>query len=174
MAELTDKQKRFCEEYLVDLNATQAAIRAGYSEDTARSIGSENLTKPDIQEYIQERQKQLQNRLEITQEKVLQELAKIAFVDIREVFGPDNQLHDMRQLDDNTSAAVSTVKTNEIMSDGMVIGHSREVKFHSKINALDLLGKHLGLYDKDNAQRRSDVMNIINLGSGVKPPEEDE
>lgn len=53
---LNDKQKKFCNEYLIDLNATQAAIRAGYSEKTARSIANENLTKPDIQKYIQELQ----------------------------------------------------------------------------------------------------------------------
>lgn len=166
MAELTDKQKRFCEEYLTDLNATQAAIRAGYSEKTAHSIGHENLIKPEIQEYIQERQKQLQNRLNITQERVLQELAKIAFVDIREVFGPDNQLHDIRQLDDDTAAALASVKSNEIVREGMVIGETKEVKFHNKISALDLLGKHLGLYEKDNSQKKSEV-NVSALSDDV-------
>ena len=57
MAKMTAKQKRFCDEYLTDLNATQAAIRSGYSEKTAYSIGNENLKKPEIQEYIQKRLK---------------------------------------------------------------------------------------------------------------------
>lgn len=71
---LTGKQQRFVGEYLVDLNATQAAIRAGYSPKTAKSIGQENLTKPDIQESIQERRKALQAITEITQEKVLNDI----------------------------------------------------------------------------------------------------
>ena len=59
---LTDKQQRFCEEYVIDLNGTQAAIRSGYSSKTARSISNENLTKPDIREYISELQKEIQER----------------------------------------------------------------------------------------------------------------
>ena len=78
-AKLTPKQRRFVNEYLIDLNATQAAIRAGYSKKTAQQIGAENLSKPVIQAEIQKRQTKLQNKLEITQERVLQELASIAF-----------------------------------------------------------------------------------------------
>src|SRR3546814_8117 len=80
---LTDKQRRFVEEYLVDLNATQAAIRAGYSKKTAASIGEENLRKPDIAKAIQEAQAARSKRTEITQDQVLKELAKIGFADIR-------------------------------------------------------------------------------------------
>ena len=71
MEKLTPKQARFVEEYLVDLNATQAAIRAGYSEQTARVIGHENLTKPDIQKAITERRQEMQQRTAITADRVL-------------------------------------------------------------------------------------------------------
>lgn len=74
MAKLTDRQQRFVEEYLIDLNATRAAVDAGYSEKTARSIGQENLTKPDIQEAIQEAQKKRSERTEITQDYVLKSI----------------------------------------------------------------------------------------------------
>ena len=77
MANLTPKQQRFVEEYLIDLNATQAAIRAGYSERTAKSIGQENLTKPDIQKAIQEAQNKLTERTEITQDYVLTNIQKV-------------------------------------------------------------------------------------------------
>lgn len=70
--ELTDKQRRFVDEYLIDLNATQAAIRAGYSERTARSIAQENLTKPDIVAYLGERRKLISERTAITPEAVVQ------------------------------------------------------------------------------------------------------
>jgi phage terminase small subunit len=74
---MTPKQRRFVEEYLIDLNATQAAIRAGYSEDTARSIASENLTKPDIQEAIARAMDARSKRTEITQDYVLQGICRI-------------------------------------------------------------------------------------------------
>jgi len=80
---LTDKQQRFVKEYLVDLNATQAAIRAGYSQKTAGSIGEENLRKPEIAAAIQEAMEARSRRTEITADRVLQELAKIGFADIR-------------------------------------------------------------------------------------------
>ena len=78
---MTNKQSRFVEEYLIDLNATQAAIRAGYSEKTAKSIGQENLTKPDIQECIQKQLDQRSERTEITADRVIQALADIAYTD---------------------------------------------------------------------------------------------
>ena len=74
MSKLTEKQKKFVDEYLIDLNATQAAIRAGYSEKTARSIGQRLLTNVDIQKYMQKEQKELQERTSIRQEDVLREL----------------------------------------------------------------------------------------------------
>jgi phage terminase small subunit len=74
---LTPKQQRFVDEYLIDLNATQAAIRAGYSEKTAKSIGQENLTKPDLAKAVQERIKERESRVEITQDKVLKDIELI-------------------------------------------------------------------------------------------------
>ncbi|OOF84438.1 terminase [Rodentibacter ratti] len=71
---LNEKQKRFVDEYLIDLNATQAAIRAGYSADTARQMGSENLSKPVIQEAIQEAQKNRSTRTQVTQDDVIRGL----------------------------------------------------------------------------------------------------
>ena len=75
---LNDRQKRFANEYLIDFNATQAAIRAGYSEKTANRIGSENLSKLDIAKYIEKRKKARINRTQINQDFVLVELLKIA------------------------------------------------------------------------------------------------
>lgn len=82
MAKLTAKQERFCTEYIIDLNATQAAIRAGYSVKTANRIASENLSKLDIQRKIQELQQERAERTEITQDRVLKELAGIGFAPI--------------------------------------------------------------------------------------------
>ena len=79
MAKLTPKQERFCEEYLIDLNATQAAIRAGYSEKTAREQAAQNLSKLNIQEKIAELKAERSKRTEITQDRVIKELAAMAF-----------------------------------------------------------------------------------------------
>lgn len=82
---LTDKQQRFVEEYLVDLNATQAAIRAGYSEDTARQIGAENLSKPDIADAIAAAMAERSKRVQVTADEVLRELVDVAFSDVNEL-----------------------------------------------------------------------------------------
>lgn len=86
---LTDKQKRFCEEYLIDLNATQAAIRAGYSAKTADKIGSELLGKTSIAVQIEKRKKAQQRRTEITADRVLMEIAKIAFAEASDAGGAE-------------------------------------------------------------------------------------
>jgi phage terminase small subunit len=142
---LTDKQKRFCEEYLVDLNATQAAIRAGYSEKTAYSIGDENLRKPEIQTYISGLQNITSNKLEVTRERVLNEYAKIAFFDIRKVYNENGGLKAIHELDDDTAAALASLESYEEKdSDGVVLGMNRKVKAYDKKAALDSICKMLG------------------------------
>lgn len=86
---MTKKQKRFAEEYLIDLNATQAAIRAGYSPGTAKSIGSENLTKPDVQACIAKAMAERSKRTGVNADRVVTELAKIAFVNASDVIDAD-------------------------------------------------------------------------------------
>lgn len=77
MARLTAKQQRFCDEYLIDLNATQAAIRAGYSEKNARNIASENLAKPNIREYVEDRLAEKEAALIAGQDEVLKYLTSV-------------------------------------------------------------------------------------------------
>lgn len=144
MAELTSKQRRFVEEYLIDLNATQAAIRAGYSEKTAGSVGSENLQKPEIAEAIGEAQAKRSKRTEITQDRVLQELARIAFGDPRRVmaWGPLGvTLKDSTSLTDDEAAIVS-----EVSETVGAAGSSVKIKTADKLGALRLVGQHLGMF----------------------------
>lgn len=139
MAKLSEKQKRFVQEYLVDLNATQAAVRAGYSEKTAEAIGYENLRKPQIRAEIEKRQKTLQSKLEITQERVLQELAAIGFArgtDYANVIAGCVVVNDTEQLTDAQKAAIIGIKQTK---EGV------EIKLADKGRALELLAKHLGL-----------------------------
>lgn len=156
---LTAKQQRFVDEYLIDLNATQAAIRAGYSQKTARSISNENLTKPDIQAAIEKGMKDRSGRVEITQDMVLKELAKIGFSDIRRVVrwgetqvrmvdGEDDASEDMvpyhglaligsTEIDDATAGAIAEVSQGK---EGL------KVKLHDKKGALVDIGRHLGMF----------------------------
>ncbi|MEA4896140.1 MAG: terminase small subunit [Oscillospiraceae bacterium] len=141
---LNDRQKRFADEYLIDFNATEAAKRAGYSEKTAYSMGSENLKKPEILAYIEKRKKARINRTQITQDKVIVELAKIAFADGTDfaTVGKRNRvmLTPTEDLPMEKRAAVASVKKG---AKGAV-----EVKTYDKVKALELLGRHLGLWDK--------------------------
>ena len=147
---MTDKQKRFCEEYLIDLNATQAAIRAGYSEKTAKEIGCENLSKPNIAEYIQQLQQERSERTQITSDKVLVEVARLAFSNIAnfvKVKGQALKVVDPALLPEDDSAAIASISQT---ANGITI------KMHDKTANLDKLMRHLGMFERDNDQRKEE------------------
>lgn len=149
---MTPKQARFVEEYLIDLNATQAAIRAGYSAKRADAIGHENLRKPEIATAIEEARKRLSERTGVTTERVVKELARIAFADVRDLFTWDKDhacYVPSRDLSDDEAAAVSSVKakTRHFTTDaGTETTTELELKTYDKLGALDKLGKHLGMF----------------------------
>ena len=143
---MTKKQKRFIEEYLIDLNATQAAIRAGYSPDTAKSIGSENLTKPDIQARIAKAMAERSRRTGVNADRVVMELAKIAFVNANDVIDMETATVKAGALPEDT-AAIQSVKIKTFEEDGL----EREIKMADKLRALELLGRHLGMF-KDKVE----------------------
>ena len=232
---LTDKQQRFVDEYLADMNATQAAIRAGYSEDTAGSIGHENLKKPEIQLALLEARKSQQSRTNITADAALREAWNIATADARELMdvktgccrccygegykyqrtvgemnrdrddwvekgknpaefdeaggigfspllqphtecphcGGDGQsrvvLKDTRFLSKKAIALYAGAKQTQ---------HGIEVKMHSKVDALEKLFKHLGLYEKDNQQKVDPLSALLTRlangnANGFKPVQDD-
>lgn len=138
---MTKKQKRFCEEYLIDLNATQAAIRAGYSPDTAKSIGCENLTKPDIRAHIDRAMAERSRRTGVNADRVIQELAKIAFVNATDVIDPKTATVKENALPEDM-AAIQSVKVKTFGEDGL----EREIKMADKLRALEMLGRHLGMF----------------------------
>jgi len=215
---LTPKQQRFVDEYMVDLNATQAAIRAGYSPDTAAAIGYENLQKPQIHAALQEAREAQQERTGITADRVLREIALMALADSRELvegkkgccrhcwgeghraqhtvgeqnrrmedhakkgglpaefdheggigYNPhrpphhdcpdcmgDGRLHvvfkDTRDFSPSAVALYAGIKTTK---DGV------EVKMHSKMDAIEKLAKHLGLYELDNRQKGDPLTALL-------------
>lgn len=144
MAKLTNKQQRFCDEYLVDLNATQAAIRAGYSVDSAKEIACENLTKPNIQTAIALKMAERSKRTGINQDRVVMELAKIGFVKFTDIIDSEGNIREDANADD-----LSCIESVKIKRSENEFGNSfeTEVKIASKLKALELLGKHLGMWN---------------------------
>ncbi|NIV12904.1 MAG: terminase small subunit [Aliifodinibius sp.] len=144
MSKLTDKQEQFCQEYLIDLNATQAAIRAGYSERTAQEIGSENLSKPIIQTRVAELKKIRQKRVEVDQDKIVRMLLQMAGYDVR----------DIAEIDED---GTMTLKPSEQWPDDMVqsvqgISQGKfgiSIKTADKARAIELLMRHLGMFKED-------------------------
>ena len=145
MAKLTEKQKRFVDEYLIDLNATQAAIRAGYSVRTAKDIGCENLAKPNIQQKISEKMAERSKRTGVNQDRIVLELAKIAFVNAADVIDSDDATIKAGATDDD-NAPIQSLKVKVIPTkEGE--GVEREIRLNDKLKALELLGKHLGMWN---------------------------
>ena len=141
---ITEKQKRFVEEYLIDLNATQAAIRAGYSPKTAQEQGSQNLSK--LMVPIAKAKAERSRRTGISQDRVVQELAKIAFVNAADVINTDDASVIADAARDDL-ACIQTVKVKQMSGDKGDMTE-REVKLADKLKALELLGKHLGLFEQ--------------------------
>jgi len=154
---LSARQKRFVDEYLIDLNATQAAIRAGYSKRAARAIGSENLTKPDIAAAVEQALAKRSERLEITADRVLEELAKMGFANMQDYMavGPDGDPYlDFSALTRDQAAALVEVTVEDFKDGRGDAGRDvRRVKFKlaDKISALTGIGRHLGMF-KDKVE----------------------
>ena len=141
---LAPKQERFVAEYLVDLNATQAAIRAGYSRKTAGAQGEQLLRNVRISTAVSEAMAKRAQATGVTAERVVQELARVAFADPRGIleWGPDGvKLRKSAELTDDQAAAVAEVSESRTAAGGTL-----KAKMHDKVRALELLGKHLGLF----------------------------
>ncbi|WP_033134156.1 MULTISPECIES: terminase small subunit [unclassified Acinetobacter] len=142
MANLTPKQQRFVEEYLIDLNATQAAIRAGYSENTAKEIGSENLTKPNIAKAIAEAQAKREERTKIDADYVLKRLVEIDQMDVLDIMDDQMKILPLREWPKVWRQYISNIENLELSdADGVF----KKIKWPDKVKNLELLGKHIAV-----------------------------
>lgn len=165
--ELTGKQKRFCEEYIFDFNATRAAKAAGYSEDTARSIGSENLSKPDIQAYIKQLEADLSKTSGISRLMVLREHEKLAFSSIAHLRDTWITLKEFETLTPEQKACIAEIQT-QTRTEMKYKAESEEmepvqvdfvkIKLYDKQKALDSISKMLGF----------DAPEKIEVSGGIK------
>lgn len=172
---LTAKQERFVAEYLVDLNATQAATRAGYSARTANEQGARLLANVSVRSALTAAMKAREQRTHITQDRVLQELARIAFFDIRKLYRDDGTLKNPSELDDEAAAVLAGVDVVEQQTVSMEDGEltrtptfTKKAKVFDKGTALTLAMRHLGMLQdkteltgKDGAALGAPVLNVV-------------
>lgn len=167
MSELEPKQERFCREYLIDLNATQAAIRAGYSEHTAQEQGSRLLSNAKVKEFIDKLKEKRNARLDIKADDVLREVARLAMVDITEAFDDEGNLKPIKQIPEDVRRAISGIEVEDLFeghgSDRERIGTLRKAKFWDKVKTLELLGKHLKLF-KDQLE----ITGTVNIADRLQ------
>ena len=145
MAKLTEKQQCFIDEYLIDLNATQAAIRAGYSVKTAQEQSARLLSKVMVQQAISEAMAERSRRTGINQNRILIELARIAPLNPKALVNLEDATVNPEASPDDL-AAIASVKVKRFPTKDGGEGIEREVKFYDKIKAIELLGKHLGMF----------------------------
>ena len=166
------KQKRFTEEYVVDLNATQAAIRAGYSPRSAGSQAFDLLKKPEIQECIQHEMDARSARTNITKDKVLREMARVGFANCGRILN-DATGGLLEGLSDDDLAAVASVKTRLVSNEDGEAVVEREVRFHDKAKFVEMMAKHLGMFTEKVDMNVHTPVRIINNIPRVKLDDDD-
>ena len=160
MAEMTAKQKRFCDEYLIDLNATQAAIRAGYSKKTAKQIGQENLTKPVIKEYIEKRMAEKEKELIADQDEVMRYLSAVMRRELKECIVVTVTEEQSTYVPDGTGKMRKETTKTEVPEIVEI-----PAKLSDANKAAELLGKAYGIYtDKIEADMDMELNISIDYG----------
>lgn len=163
MANLTPKQQRFVEEYLIDLNATQAAIRSGYSEKTAAAIGAENLIKPNIAKAIQEAQNKRTEQTQIDAAYVLKRLVEIDQMDVLDIMDDQMKIRPVNEWPKVWRQYVVNLENLEL-SDGE--GCFKKIKWPDKVKNLELLGRHVSVgafKDKVEHSGKLEIQSLSDL-----------
>lgn len=147
---MTKKQKIFADEYLVDMNQTRAYIAAGYSGNGAAQSASALLRNPKISAYIEKKLEKRAHKLDVSAEKILAEIAKVAFLDPRKFYDDNGNLKDVPSLDDDSAVSLAGLEVYEEYAgrgeDREAIGQTKKVKFADKLRALELYGRYLKLF----------------------------
>lgn len=161
--QLTQKQSRFIDEYLCDSNATQAAIRAGYSKKTAQEQSSRLLSNVMVSQRLAERRKELQVATGMTAERVNTELAALVFSDVRKLFNDDGSFKSVNALDNATAAAIASIEVvQSFNAEGEITTRTMKIRFWDKNSAIDKAMKHLGLFEVDNHPTADPIAELLN------------
>ena len=163
MANLTPKQQRFVEEYLIDLNATQAAIRSGYSEKTAKVIAAQNLSKLNVQEAIEEAQSKRAEQTQIDAAYVLRRLVEIDQMDVLDIMDDQMKIRPVNEWPKVWRQYVVNLENLEL-SDGE--GCFKKIKWPDKVKNLELLGRHVSVgafKDKVEHSGKLEIQSLSDL-----------
>lgn len=166
---LTLKQERFCEEYLIDLNATAAAKRAGFSAKSAMEQGYALINKPQVKAKISELKMARSERTEITADRVLAELGRVAFADLGKAYSAKGDLLPVPDMPDDIRLVLAGADIHMDITDGVEVGETRKIKLLDKLRALELIGKHLKLFTE-----KVEHSGKFSLEDLVTNPKEDE
>lgn len=159
---LTAKQEAFCQEYLIDLNATQAAIRAGYSAKTANSLACGYLTKLNIQNRIAELMKARAERLQIDADYVLRRLTEIDQLDVSDILNDDLTIRPLSQWPNAWRQFVSGVDIIEMKSAEDAQAFLKKIKWPDKVKNLELIGKHISV---QAFKEQKEISGSLNIGT---------
>ena len=158
---LTPKQQRFADEWLIDMNGTAAAIRAGYSVKSAEVTASKLLRNVKVRAYIDQRMAEHSRRTGVTQDRIIRELARIAFLDPTQLVDMDTAELLSDAVEDDR-AAIASVKVKTMSGEAEMV--EREIKFADKLKALELLGKRFGMWvDKQQV----DIQSVVQIVDDV-------
>jgi len=153
---MTPQKERFFQEYLVDFNGQQAAIRAGYSAKSARCQSSRLLVDPEIQAALSAWRQYAADRAQVSAAEVIAELKALGFSNMKDYVDEGNKPKDVSTMDRYLAAAVQEVSIEEKTYKG-VTTVTRKIKLYDKLNALDKIARHLGFYEKDNLQGKTTI-----------------
>lgn len=160
---INEKQKRFCEEYLKDFNGAQAAIRAGYSKESAKEQASRLLTNANVATYLTLLKDQNSKNHSDLKNLIVEEYKKIGFSNIQDFIEADNSIVDISQIDREKAAVVESIKKTETEFSGANESTGTkttvQIKLWDKLNALEKLGRYVGLFEEDNKQRGA-IINV--------------
>ncbi len=165
---LTHKQQRFVEEFMVDLNATQAAIRAGYSKRRASEIGYQNYRKPQIQTAIDKAREEQSRRTQITADSVLQELAFTAFLDPAGLFDKDGNLLNIYNMPEDVRRVIAGMDIYQKTTDEGSLCTTSKIKITDKLKALELLGRHFKMWTDKTEITGKEGKPLIVVGGPAK------
>lgn len=162
---LTQKQQRFCDEYLIDLNATQAAVRAGYSVKTAQAISTENLSKPLVKEYLAKLIKDRSERTKIDADYVLKRLVDIDKMDIGDIFQDNGTLLPLSEWPEVWRRSLTLLNVTEIFegtgNERVLVGLFKKIKWPDKLKNLELIGKHVSIGAFKDKQETSGSFTVM-------------
>lgn len=170
MARLSEKQERFCQQYVIDFHVTNAAIRAGYPAKSASVVGSKLLKSAKIKGRIAEIRANASAKTGVSLERALDQLGAMAFADPADMFHPETgDLLPVNQMPESIRRAIISIEVDEIEVAGQKLGVTKKIKLAPKDKATDMIMKHLGEYKKDNAQKQTQITVVVDIVDDEDP-----